>query len=105
MLQKTFEITTGDEAARVADTLRSIPEAAAAGETLLQAFVYGFSYEETAELLRPIREAFPALIVTGLSMFAAKPPTTGFDAIIFDEQPVLRLSFFFFASSRIRLLG
>ena len=104
MLQKTFEIVSREEAVRVAETLRAIPEAAQAGQALLQAFVFRFSHEEAMELLQPIREAFPELIVTGMSIYAAKPPTVNFDNFTFDEQPTLRLGFFFFERAQVRAI-
>ncbi|MBE7003132.1 MAG: response regulator [Ruminococcaceae bacterium] len=104
MLQKTFEISTQSDAQRVVETLRDIPEAAAAGCSLLRVFVFAFSYDETRELIRPICEAFPQLIVTGLTIHMARPPKSSFDRIIFDETPVLRLGFFFFERAQVRLL-
>jgi len=104
MLQKTFEITTQSGAERVVETLRRIPEAAAAESALLKVYVFGFSYEETAELIRPIREAFPKLVVTGMTVYMAKPPRAGVDMPVFDETPVLRLGFLFFERSQVRLV-
>ncbi len=104
MLQKTFEVSTQSEVERAVETLRGIPEAAAAGCSLLKVFVFGFSHDETTELIRPIREAFPHLIVSGMTIHMAKPPKSDFDRIIFDEGPVLRLGFFFFERARVRPL-
>ncbi|MBE6910348.1 MAG: response regulator [Ruminococcaceae bacterium] len=104
MLQKTFEISTQDEARHVVETLRDIPEVAAAGCSMMRVFVFAFSYDETTELIRPICEAFPQLIVTGLTIHMARPPKSSFDRIIFDENPVLRLGFFFFEHAQVRPL-
>ncbi len=104
MRQKTFEICTKEDAARTAELLKSIPETANASCSLLKVFVFGFSYEETTEMISPIREAFPDMIVTGMTIYMVKPPQGGDDTIVFDETPTLRLGFFFFESSQVRLV-
>ena len=105
MLQKTFEISTKEEAAGAAETLRGIPETATASRMLLQVYVFCFSYDETMEMISPVLEAFPGLVVSGMTMFSANPPDADGENLVFDERPLLRLGFYFFESARVRLLS
>ncbi|MBO4916194.1 MAG: hypothetical protein J5449_13435, partial [Oscillospiraceae bacterium] len=89
----------------MAETLRGIPEAVSAREALLQVFAFSFTYEETAEMIEPIREAFPNLKVTGLSVYTANPPEIVRDEFIFDNTPMLRMSILFFERSTVRVLS
>lgn len=104
MIQKTYEIASAREASEVVHQLQKIPEAVSAKEGLLQVFIFGFSYEEMTVMIHPIREAFPELVVTGMTVFMAEPPESDVESFIFDERPVLRLGFFFFETSHVRLL-
>ena len=105
MLQKTFEIATAAEAREVADKLKKIPEVRTAGQALLQVFVFGFTHEETEALIRPIREEFPDMIITGLTIYLFNEPEITADSVLFDETPLLRLGFMFFERPAVRVLS
>ncbi len=104
MLQRTFEIKTVEQAAKIAGELKKLP-GIEGSPSLLKVFVFGFSYDETRELISPIRQSFPEMIITGMTIYMAKAPEDTFETITYDEEPVLRLGFFFFESSDVSILS
>ncbi len=105
MLQKTFEITSAEEAGEIVGKLRAIPEVREAAQVLLQVVAFGYTHKETEALVRPIREGFPDITITGLSAYLLHEPEVTADEIFFDETPTIRLSFLFFAHQAFRLLS
>ena len=103
MLQKTFEVATEQEAEQVVKDLSLLPDKFRSGEIVLQVFVFSFPYEETERILKPIREAFPEMVVAGLTVYMSKAPADGKEMPVFAEQPVIRLGFFFFEKAKVKL--
>ena len=104
MLQKTFEIKTKQDAVNIAELLNEVPDTASA-TALLKVFVLGYSYDETQEIISPIREAFPDIIITGMTIYMAEPPEDTFETFVFSEEPMLRLGFLFFNTSGLKVIS
>ena len=103
MLQKTFEIATKQEAEQVVKDLLLLPEKFRNGEIVLQVFVFSFPYEETERILKPIYDAFPEIVVSGLTVYMSKAPAEGTEMPVFADQPLIRLGFFFFERAKVKL--
>ena len=101
MLQKTYLIETVDEAKTIVAELKDDPIVSSAKQGILQVFSFVFTYEETEDIIRPIRNAFPDLIVSGMSVYFEKPPKPSTDELAFDETPSVRLSFMFLEEAKV----
>lgn len=100
MKQKTFDISTKEDALRVVEELRSFI-AGSSCKVLMKALVFQFTYDEARDVISPIYDAFPDMVVSGLSVFMLKAPTEDNGTIIYDDKPAVKASFFVFDSSDV----
>ena len=100
MRQKTFEIVSKDEAIKVANEMKRIT-ANSSYTISLKVLAFALSYDETKDMISPICEAFPDIILTGVSVHALRYPEDTQDVVEFDDTPLIRMSFFMFEKANV----
>ena len=100
MRQKTFEIVSKDEAIKVANEMKRIT-ANSSYTISLKVLAFALSYDETKDIISPICEVFPDIILTGVSVHALRYPEDTQDVVEFDDSPLIRMSFFMFEKANV----
>nr|MCR4605469.1 FIST C-terminal domain-containing protein [Eubacterium sp.] len=100
MIQKTFDISSKEDAIRIVNELQNII-ANSSCKVLMKALVFQFTYDEAKEVISPICDAFPDMIVSGLSVFMLNPPKEENGSTVYDDKQSIRTSFFIFDSSDV----